>query len=196
MKDASVTGSNVKKLRVVDRRVQKTRKLLIESLISLTLEKGYDRVTIQDIIERANVGRSTFYSHFESKDQLLTGNDNFHDLLTKSVQAGSNELNFLPIYRHVADYHQVARIFLGKQGGDVVTTHFHNIFVHIIKKYYKGRIDEGKIEKRMFSFLVESSASAMCSLLFSWATNDMPFPPEEIARQSQEITRAFFKRYL
>jgi AcrR family transcriptional regulator len=42
-----------------DRRVQRTRKLLQEALIALVLEKGYEAVTVQDIIDRANVGRST-----------------------------------------------------------------------------------------------------------------------------------------
>jgi hypothetical protein len=42
-----------------DRRVQRTRKLLQDALIALVLEKGYEAVTVQDIIDHANVGRST-----------------------------------------------------------------------------------------------------------------------------------------
>src|SRR3972149_751590 len=56
---------------VLDRRVQKTRKLLQDALIELVAEKGYESVTIQEILDKANVGRSTFYSHFQDKDQLL-----------------------------------------------------------------------------------------------------------------------------
>lgn len=188
--------ARVIKEKTVDRRVQKTRKLLIDSLFALTMEKGYDRVTIQDIIDRANVGRSTFYAHFESKDQLLTGNDNFHDLLSRSVKANARDLDFLPIYQHVSDNYELARIFLGKQGGDLVTTHFHNIFVHIIKGYYKGRIRPERLEKKMFYLLLESSSSAMCSMLFNWATHDMPFPPEQMATESQAIVKGIFKKYL
>lgn len=55
----------------LDRRVQKTRKLLQDALIELVAEKGYESVSIQEILDRANVGRSTFYSHFQDKDQLL-----------------------------------------------------------------------------------------------------------------------------
>ena len=55
----------------LDRRVQKTRKLLQDALIELVAEKGYEAVTIQEILDQANVGRSTFYLHFQDKDQLM-----------------------------------------------------------------------------------------------------------------------------
>ena len=54
-----------------DRRVAKTRKALKEALTDLILEKGYEAVTVQDVIDRADVGRSTFYAHFVDKDALL-----------------------------------------------------------------------------------------------------------------------------
>src|SRR5215475_13530041 len=54
-----------------DRRVQKTRKLLQDALIELVAEKGFEAVSIREILDKANVGRSTFYAHFQDKDQLL-----------------------------------------------------------------------------------------------------------------------------
>jgi AcrR family transcriptional regulator len=54
-----------------DRRVGKTRRALKEALTDLILEKGYESVTVQDLIDRADVGRSTFYAHFMDKDDLL-----------------------------------------------------------------------------------------------------------------------------
>jgi AcrR family transcriptional regulator len=55
----------------IDRRVQRTRALLRNALMQLINEKGYDAVTIQDITDRANLGRTTFYLHYTSKDDLL-----------------------------------------------------------------------------------------------------------------------------
>lgn len=52
-------------------RIQKSRKLLHQALISLILEKNYESITVQQILDRANVGRSTFYMHFRDKDELL-----------------------------------------------------------------------------------------------------------------------------
>lgn len=54
-----------------DRRVNRTRRVLKEALTDLILEKGYERVTVRDILDRADVGRSTFYAHFVDKDDLL-----------------------------------------------------------------------------------------------------------------------------
>jgi AcrR family transcriptional regulator len=56
---------------MLDRRVQKTRKLLQDALIELVAEQGYESVTVREILDKANVGRSTFYMHFQDKEQLL-----------------------------------------------------------------------------------------------------------------------------
>jgi AcrR family transcriptional regulator len=55
-----------------DRRVARSRRALKEALTDLILERGYESVTVQDVIDRADVERSTFYAHFLDKDDLLT----------------------------------------------------------------------------------------------------------------------------
>ena len=54
-----------------DRRVGRTVTSLRKALTELILEKHYDSITVQDIIDRANVGRSTFYTHFRDKEDVL-----------------------------------------------------------------------------------------------------------------------------
>lgn len=54
-----------------DRRVRRTRRLLAEAFVALVLGVGYERITVQDILDRADVGRSTFYAHFRDKQALL-----------------------------------------------------------------------------------------------------------------------------
>lgn len=54
-----------------DRRVRRTREALHKALMSLALEKKYDAITVQEVLDRADIGRSTFYAHFQDKDELL-----------------------------------------------------------------------------------------------------------------------------
>src|SRR5260370_21298608 len=69
--------------RVTDRRIQKTQNLLRDALVSLIHEKNYDAIVVKEILDRANVGRSTFYMHFRDKDELLVSG--IHDML-RSIQ--------------------------------------------------------------------------------------------------------------
>jgi AcrR family transcriptional regulator len=59
-----------------DRRVQRTRKLLQDAFGQLIREKGYDAITVQDILDRADVGRATFYAHYQNKEDLFLAHHN------------------------------------------------------------------------------------------------------------------------
>src|SRR5579871_2834589 len=67
----STTGQMSNPPRKPDRRIARTKKLLGEALISLMLERDYDQITVQDITDRANLSRATFYLHYGDKEQLL-----------------------------------------------------------------------------------------------------------------------------
>src|SRR5512137_1474289 len=54
-----------------ERRRQQTRKLLTQTAVQLVLEKGYDAISIQDITDRADLGRGTFYIHFKDKEEVV-----------------------------------------------------------------------------------------------------------------------------
>lgn len=110
-----------------DRRSQKTKKYLASALIELIMEKGYDAVTIQDIIDRANVGRSTFYSHYESKEQLLVGNINFQEAL---VQTPANEpenypwgVNLPYLFQHTREHLSLAKALARTNSLELVSSH-------------------------------------------------------------------------
>ena len=57
--------------RGTDRRIERTKRLLHGALGSLIHQKSYDDIVVKEILARANVGRSTFYTHFRDKDELL-----------------------------------------------------------------------------------------------------------------------------
>ena len=80
----SIHSMKHKSAKPVDRRVQRTRDLLRNALIAQLQERGWDVISVQHICDHANVGRSTFYTHFNSKDALLAGG---FDDLRKMIRA-------------------------------------------------------------------------------------------------------------
>lgn len=137
----------------VDRRVQKTRKLLQDALIELVAEKGYESVSIQEILDRANVGRSTFYAHFQDKDQLLHSildrlDELFEQHEKQLVDAAKNFENVditdlarslsptLSLFQFVGQNHRFFKAMLGNRGYgifakpvyDYVFAHVHGLF--------------------------------------------------------------------
>lgn len=97
-----------------DRRTSRTKKALRDALIELILEKHYDAITVQDIIDRADVGRSTFYLHFRDKEDLLIGDwKKFLGLLADNFNwSGLWEARLVPIrelFHHLVDFHTFYR---------------------------------------------------------------------------------------
>jgi hypothetical protein len=187
-----------KKEIVVDRRIQKTKKSLTEALINLIIVKGYEKVTIQDIIDKANVGRSTFYMHYESKEQLLLdGHNNLNVKMFSNEfenDTESNEINFENLFNHVAENHQLAKAMLGKKGGNIVTAFFKNNIAFKIKKKFGKQFGKSKSEQKLLSFLSDASGSAVISLLVSWMEDEMPFTTKEMSLQCQNLVTAIFQK--
>ena len=79
------------KQRKTDRRSTRTHHLLREALVALLLEKRYDAITVQDILDRANIGRATFYEHYWDKEDLLTSQAEWLiESLESQVEASSS----------------------------------------------------------------------------------------------------------
>jgi AcrR family transcriptional regulator len=85
-----------------DRRIARTRAALLHAFASLLLEpRRYDQVKVGDIVERANVGRSTFYEHFRNKDEILAESIRVpFSPFARSVDAGASAASLLPTLEH------------------------------------------------------------------------------------------------
>lgn len=123
-----------------ERRRQQTRKLLIESAVQLVLEKGYETITIQDITDRADLGRGTFYIHFRDKEDVLW--TAIQDLI-KEMEAEAHQqyqgslpeqveyYGLLNIFRHAENNRDLYRAVLGRQGSAVLTGRVQDLFADI-----------------------------------------------------------------
>ncbi len=109
------------------RQVQRTRGQLENALVELVSERDYDAITIQDILDRANVGRTTFYQHYEGKDDLFFNchkailssiyNEPLYPLSREELLSPQAPLRMIAAYRHLeAERGQLLRIFQGKDG--------------------------------------------------------------------------------
>jgi AcrR family transcriptional regulator len=122
-------GSSVPKLgKPPDRRIARTRASLHEALTRLILERGFDAVSVQDVCERANVGRSTFYVHFADKEELLiSGFPALRQVLSeRASERGAGPLGFtLELLEHARENLPLLRALLGKRTAQVV----HRTFI-------------------------------------------------------------------
>ena len=178
---------------VVDRRVQKTKKVLTEALIHLILEKGYEKTTIQDIIDKANVGRSTFYMHYENKEQLLLdGHNNLNVKMFDDIGL-STEMDFLNLFNHISQNENLAKAMLGKKGGNMMAEFFKNNISLKVKKRYSTRFSKNKNEQKILSYLSGAAGAAIISLLVSWLEDDMSFSANVMSERCQKVVAAIFE---
>jgi AcrR family transcriptional regulator len=128
---------------VMDRRAARTRKALHAALMSLILRKGYDAITVQDIIDEADVGRSTFYSHYTGRDDLLrSGFQMLRAELAEAQRAagakpvvpGSEPLGFsLAMFEHAGEYRHAYNALVSGRGGAIAVSEISRILSEIVK---------------------------------------------------------------
>lgn len=169
-----------------DRRVQKTKKLLSDALVALVVEKGYDDVSIQEIIDRANVGRSTFYAHYENKEQLLLyGHEHLRNLALKE---GADRIDFLSFYRHLAQMHVLAgRLLSGGASEEVIKRSLCDILHYSISCLHQSAVAMDSGQKSLLALRIEAAAAALVQLMTSWIRKGMPCSPETMAEESASL---------
>jgi AcrR family transcriptional regulator len=108
------TPPRVVRKKAEDRRVVRTRRALGNALVELMLARSFDDISVQQVLDRARVGRATFYAHFRNKnDLLLSDAERFFGMLEQRVMAdppGSRRVApVAELFSHVADFAQFQR---------------------------------------------------------------------------------------
>ena len=167
-----------------DRRIQKTRNLLRGALISLLAEKSYDSIVVKEILDRANVGRSTFYMHFQDKDDLLVSG--IHEMLgpvptrPSAEKAHDGLLWFsLPVFEHHYRHAHAWGDRIGHRGRAILHEHLRRVLAKIVYSSTKqqGRKPSREIPADLTS---EYVASTFVLVLNWWLDKRMFLPPKEI----------------
>ncbi len=184
-----------------DRRVGRTRELLQKALIDLIGERGYDAITIQDIVDRANVGRTTFYLHYRAKDELFMS---CHDAIVSEFHSGplyphplSREALLSPeappgmtaAYRHLKDaWVRLYPIFQGKDG-PLILRRIRDRSAQAIEANLRAAFAD--VDSTIpFDVLANYLAGAQMALVQWWLEKRQPHTPENLAQAFHRLQRA------
>jgi AcrR family transcriptional regulator len=181
-----------------DRRAMRTRRALREALIALILEKGYDAVTVQDITDRADLNRGTLYLHYRDKQDLLLSSsaDVFDELVAQLTPVMPEQLtidvperNLILIYQHVAANADFYRVMLGDHGVPAFTRRLR----HIIAQWSLARVEALRalgvpLTTLSAEFIANYVSGAVIGITAWWLENNMPFPPEVLARYTLQLS--------
>jgi AcrR family transcriptional regulator len=153
-----------------DRRVQRTHRALREALLALMIERGWDGFSVQDVCDRADVGRSTFYTHFADKEELVGGSfeDLRRTLRAQAAAASGADPRPLAFSRGLIEHaHEQRRLFLaivGKRSGHLVQRKFRELVVGLVRDDLAGVLPAGQRRDAAAAFL----AGALLELL-TWS---------------------------
>ena len=161
-----------------DRRVERTEQLLRQALMALIQEKGFEALTVQEIIDRANVGRATFYAHFDNKDDLLlSGFEEFRaslkahqrDALSRGRNVEDRVFGFSQeIFSHTNDYRDVFRAMVGKRSGAALQRLLHKVLVDLVREDVKQTVLRTGHDAVPPEAVVQFMAGALFGLMMWW----------------------------
>jgi AcrR family transcriptional regulator len=172
-----------------DRRVQRTQQLLQTALISLIQEKGYEALSVQDIIDRANVGRATFYAHFDNKEDLLVSRleglraslqARQRQALSQTTRAEDRLFAYSrDMFVHVNEHRSVFRSMVGKRSGAVIQHLFHKMLVELVREDVKA-VAAHKAAGVTHDAVVQLIAGGLFGLVLWWVDGPMKVPVDEV----------------
>jgi AcrR family transcriptional regulator len=161
-----------------DRRVQRTEDALAHAVIALSLEQGYESVTIRDIAERAGIGYATFFRHFADKESLLLHvlEVFVEELMALLSRCGGSAAGSGVVFQYIRDHHELCRVLLNSPGSASLVRHIHTTSVATTLQQSVPRPGSPVPPEIAAHHLVAASIA----LIQWWLDNDMPFSPERM----------------
>ena len=165
-----------------DRRSQRTRQALGDALMELMMERGYESVSIKDITDRANVGRSTFYAHYADKNELFASQFDrmIETLIQHALKDASDRNPFFPslgLFQHVREMWKLYRILSWEPG---MNLHAQSLQKSVSEKIEQQLLTSGKKYRFPTAIIANYLAGSLLSMLKWWLDNKMIYPPEQM----------------
>ena len=188
-----------------DRRIQRTRQALHAALLELIKEKGYDAISTEEITERANIARATFYLHYKDKEDLLL--EEFSEMANERVQAISkipfsawfptqdaNENNplksdpprpILMVFQHIKDNSELYYILMKSAKSSRIVERIRKISTEAITKFVENKIETDPLPiffNIPIDFFAAYFSGALLSTVDWWLEEGMNHSPEEVTK--------------
>lgn len=169
-------------------RSQRTRELLLDHMYRLALEKGYDGITVQQLLNSTGVARSTFYAHFRDKEDLIVaGYEAIGMPATKFTEVDGDRRVLLDVStwlfsateRHAA----LTTAFFSGPGQSVILAHLENILIIQVREHYRKQ-GLYQVEHMRGEAAVRCFVGALIGLWLWWVRHDYP-------NSAQEMTDTF-----
>ncbi|MRH87886.1 TetR family transcriptional regulator [Nocardia sp. SYP-A9097] len=172
-----------------DRRSRRTRRLLREAFVALILERGYSAVRVEEITERADLGRATFYTHFADKDALLDSVvseliDEMHlrlqPLMADSVKAFTGK-PVLELFRLAAHEREAYRVVLRGEGDGRALRRFTEDRASAAARIFTERAAAQGVTLRVDAdILARAWVGELVATLTWWLESGSTLTPEQI----------------
>ncbi|SDK88337.1 transcriptional regulator, TetR family [Actinopolyspora mzabensis] len=180
-----------------DRRTKRTRRALSDALVALVLERGFTAITVEDVAERADAARATFYSHFQGKEDLFTRvtSDLVAELAERMQPAvtesaiGFTGKPLLELLRHARDERDRYRIVLRGEGDGRPLQMFTDSLARATSEQFRLRAERNGVTPRIDSeLLARVWVGEQLAVLRWWVEHDAPpMPAEEVTRMLLEL---------
>jgi len=193
-----------------DRRVQRTRQALRTALLELIKEKGYDSISIEEITQHANIGRATFYLHYQDKEDLLL--EQFSEMQNETVQLiaaipfsdwlpdpkkskgkSKQSQSLLPlqmVFQHIFDHSDFYYLLLKSENSSKIVERIRKISIESIVKFVEAKMKTDPIPL-LFEVPIEYFASffsgAFLSSVSWWLEEDLKHTPKEMTDMFRKL---------
>lgn len=177
----------------MDRRQYKTRAAIFTAFSKLLSEKSYNKITVQEIIDTANIGRTTFYAHFETKDDLLKAlcEELFGHVISSAMDCkhthglysdgNAPESVFCHLLQHLQENENNILELLSCESSELFLRYFKNSLNELIKNQYINQNRKGNTDIPQ-DFLVNHISGSFVEMVLWWIKGNMKQKPEELDR--------------
>lgn len=188
----------------MDRRQRKTRNAIFDAFIKLLEKQAYNKISVQDIINAADIGRATFYAHFETKDYLLK--DLCEELFSHIIDTSTGlphehhhyssktpkDSVFLHLIRHLQENDRNILALLSSQNNEIFLRYFKTNLNKLIYLQFakQSRLIKNDLPK---DYLVNHISSSFVETVSWWINSGMKESPEVLSNYFESVMQNVYK---